>query len=220
MTLANAIEERGISEILHFTTQQGVVGILATNALKSRFRLPQDSYLQHILYPNAASRPEAQAEFDKKQNWLDYVNLSVSEINKSYFDFSTKWHNGNEIWWAILSFSAEICSHDGVHFGTTNNSYEFCERGMGEAGFLALFAKRIARKGTWSVTRASTRPDSLPTCQQAEVLYPEAVSTSWLRKIYVMCGEHHDLVSGWLREFRHAHVQVVISPEKFNGQPN
>lgn len=58
MTLAEAMRIRGIREVVHFTTNCGIVGILARNAILSRRRLPQDKYLQYILYPNAAMRPE------------------------------------------------------------------------------------------------------------------------------------------------------------------
>lgn len=219
MTIKHLITDRGISEILHFTTQKGAVGVLAARALKSRFLLPQDKYLQHILHVNSASRPEENEYFDKRQNWLDYVNLSISEINKSYFDFSKKWHQNGDIWWLILSFSSEICSHDGVQFATTNNSYEYCERALGVDGLKSLFDPMVRRKNNWVAYRKN-RVKLLTTCQQAEVLYPRAVSTDWLRKIYVTCGEHQDLVVGWLRELDHTGVEVLIQPEKFIGQPN
>ena len=49
---------RGISEILHFTTNRGLLGTLVSKKLLSRYRLTDDKLLQHILYPNAAIRPE------------------------------------------------------------------------------------------------------------------------------------------------------------------
>ncbi len=64
------------------------------------------------------------------------------------------------------------------------------------------------------------RPANLPTCEQAEVLYPEAVSTEYLRCIYVDEDDHHDQASGWLQEFGFKDVDVVISTQKFLGSPN
>lgn len=221
MTLAGEIRQRQVTEVLHFTTQRGIVGVLATRELQSRFRLPQDKYLEHVLHVNAATRPESAAVFDKTQNWLDYVNLSVSEINRRYLEVSQRWHrNASHIWWGILAFDAEIMTHDGVFFATTNNSYEpYCVRGAGREGFSALFAPQIRRKETWWVNR-SGRAGNLPTCEQAEVLYPSSISTQYLRRIYVAEGDHHDQTRGRLREFELQDVEVVIDPNKFLGQSN
>jgi len=60
----------------------------------------------------------------------------------------------------------------------------------------------------------------LPTCEQAEVLYPQEISTNWLKRIYVIDDETHDIVGGWLDEFEFDGIEIVISPEKFAGMPN
>lgn len=221
MTLRDEIQRRQITEVLHFTTQRGIVGVLASQELKSRYRLPQDKYLEHVLHVNAATRPESAAVFDKTQNWLDYVNLSVSEINRRYLEVSQRWHRDTSyIWWGILAFDAEIMTHGGVFFATTNNSYEpHCLRAGGLEGFSALFAPRIRRKETWWVDRWG-RADNLPTCEQAEVLYPGSICAQHLRRIYVAEGDHHDQTRGWLREFDLPKVEVVIDPNKFLGQKN
>ena len=91
MTISDEIKYRGICEILHFTTNRGIVGTLAKKALLSRYRLPQEAYLQHVLRLNAEHRQEGMAYFDKSKNWLDYVNLSISEINVRYLKVSKKW---------------------------------------------------------------------------------------------------------------------------------
>lgn len=219
MTIGEEIARRNIVEVLHFTTNRGIVGTLAARALMSRDRLPRESYLQHVLHVNAATRPEAAAFFDKSRNWLDYVNLSISEINNRYLGVSRRWHAGADVWWGILAFDAQIMTHDGVVFATTNNSYELCLRQAGVDGLRALFASNIRRKPGWQVSRGSRTPD-LPTCEQAEVLYLGQLPVTFLRSIYVEQPEHHDLVRGWLREFGVAGVDVVISPNKFSGRPN
>jgi hypothetical protein len=122
MTLSSQLEQRQLSELVHFTTQRGVVGTLAKGALLSRHRLPQEEYLQYVLHVNAARRPEADAFFDKSENWLDYVNLSLTEINTRYFRSSRNWHLGNDIWWAILAFDAKLILDEGVVFATTNKA--------------------------------------------------------------------------------------------------
>ncbi|MER9506727.1 DarT ssDNA thymidine ADP-ribosyltransferase family protein [Mesorhizobium sp. M0138] len=213
------IRKRNITEVLHFTTNRGVVGTLALRSLLSRRRLPTEAYLEHVLHPNAGVRPESSIYFDKSADWLDYVNLSISEINSRFFTVSERWHQNADVWWAILAFDPVIMAHDGVVFATTNNGYPYCQRASTEGGFEALFAPSVRRKSDWKATRGG-RPNFLPTCEQAEVLYPQQVSTDYLRRVYVRSGDDVDSISGWLRELGHKGVQVVLDPDKFLGTPN
>ncbi|SDQ28566.1 protein of unknown function [Pseudovibrio sp. Tun.PSC04-5.I4] len=115
-------------------------------------------------------------------------------------------------------------THEGVWFATTNNSYDCCQRGQNVVGFEALFAPRVNRKtkgynGPWSVSRG-TRRAHLPTCEQAEVLYPKRLSLDHLRAVYVEEDDHHDKAVGLLRDFNYSGVEVFVKPEKFGGQGN
>ncbi|EEF23986.1 conserved hypothetical protein, partial [Ricinus communis] len=155
MNIGQFLDQRDLREIIHFTTNRGLIGILASNALKSRKRLHEDQYLRYILHVNARIRPEESDYFDKQEDWLDYVNLTFSEINRRFFDFSQNWHNPDEIWWAILSFDSEICQHPGVYFATTNNGYDHCLRDQGLTGLQDLFDSPIRRKPGWVAHRGS-----------------------------------------------------------------
>lgn len=219
MTVEEQCALRGITELLHFTTNRGVVGVLYSGQLISRRRLPEASYLSYVLALNSAKRPEERESFDKSEDWLDYVNLSVSEINASFLGFSKSWHQ--DLWWAILSFDSIIASHSGVYFASTNNSYDKCLRVPGLDGFSGLFAPVVWRKSSpaWYVRRIA-REDRLPTCQQAEILYPHAVPIEYLRKIYVAEEEHHDSVYSMLRTAGVQGVEVILDRAKFIGAPN
>lgn len=219
MTVEEQCALRGITELLHFTTNRGVVGVLYSRELISRRRLPRENYLSYVLALNSASRSEERSDFDKSEDWLDYVNLSVSEINASFFGFSQSWHR--DLWWAILSFDSILASHSGVYFASTNNSYDRCLRVPGLDGFSGLFAPLVWRKSSpaWFVRRIG-RDERLPTCQQAEILYPQSVSIDYLRKIYVSEAEHHDSVYSMLKTAGVQGVQVVLDPAKFIGAPN
>ena len=219
MTIEQILGERNITEFLHFTTNRGVVGTLAKRALLSREQLPKEAFLEHVLHLNANYRAEAQPYFDKKERWLDFVNLSVSAVNSRFFATSRGWHHSADVWWAILSFDPVIATHQGVRFATTNNAYEHCLRGSGAEGFNELFKQAVRCKGTWSIQRGS-RADALPTCEQAELLYPTSLSANFLRRIYVRSEEDQDVVVAWLEEFETPDVSVVIEPKKFDGNPN
>ncbi|MCI1137065.1 DUF4433 domain-containing protein [Stenotrophomonas maltophilia] len=220
MTIGDRIQERGIVELLHFTTNRGFVGMLASGRLYSRHRLSSDKYLEHQWIANAKSRPECAEDFDKQENWLDYVNLSISEINSRFMLVSNKWHQDSNNWWIILSFDPSIMSDDGVYFATTNNGYDLCRRAQHVEGLDALFVPEVRRKlPSWRAFRSDREP-RLPTCEQAEVLYPGFVGLQALRRVYVKEGDQADRVEGWFREFGMTGIDVVVGEQKFGGRPN
>lgn len=216
-TVSGIIHRRGIQEILHFTKgSSGLTGILHVQAVQSRYRLERDRRLEYIFEPNA--------EFRKDTNWLDYVNLSISEINSAFFAASGYWHKEKGEWWVILSFDPAITEHPGVFFTTTNNVYTGVNRAEGPEGLQAPFANSILRWRDWRqgdniVQRKAEIPEHLTTCEQAEILYPKEVSTDFLRRIYVRNGEDMDDTRAQLDVLGHSNVEVVVAPERFNGRP-
>lgn len=220
VTIEDIVAARGISEILHFTSNHGLVGIFTLGCVLSRRALPGEDHLAHVAAPTSATRQEAASYFDKEQDWLDYINLSISEINRSYFKFaSQRWHTTGDRWWVILAFKPSILSLEGVYFSTTNNVYENTSRASGAEGLKALFSDKTDRKPGWTVKRLS-RAANLTTCEQAEVLFPNPLELSHLQAIYVANEDHSDLVEGWLAYYKILGVSVIINEGKFLGQPN
>lgn len=220
ITVKDVADRRGIAELLHFTSNHGLVGILTLGSVLSRRALPEEDHLAHVAAPTSATRQEAASHFDKKEDWLDYINLSISEINRSYFKFaSQRWHTSGDRWWVILAFNPSILNQEGVYFSTTNNVYPKTHRAKGAQGLDALFSNSTERKPGWTVNRLA-RPANLPTCEQAEVLYPNSLELSYLQSIYVANDDHSDLVEGWLAYYKISGVSVIINESKFFGQPN
>lgn len=208
MSIAAAARDRGITEILHYTTSRGVLGILASGALKSRKRLPKDKYLEHIWAPVCAVRYDPE--------WLDYANLSISDINSALFTIASgTWHAG-EYWWGVLSFDPEILDHEGVYFATTNNRYPSATRGAGLEGFEALFAERVAWGHYGSIrNRSSSQPPRQPTDPQAEVLYPAELSTTHLQRIYVSDVTSRATIRAQCEAVGHRELIVEVSASAF-----
>ena len=184
-----AARRRGITDVVHFTTLRGVVGVLASGALKSRARLPSDQYLEHVYRPNA--------ELRKDRAWLDYVNLSIQRINDWMFGTSTRWHAADDNPWVLLSFDVAVLSHPGVVFATTNNIYPSCLRAEGPGGFSRLFDAEVEGRYGQLHSREGKR-ESWPTDRQAEVLYPGELSCEHLRRVDVQMVKTEDAVHGAL----------------------
>lgn len=211
MTIDEFVAERGITEVLHFTTNHGLVGIFAADALLSRDQLNAEDLLDSVRLLNCAVRRDAA--------WTGYVNLSISAVNKEFLDSSRDWHPPrNGVWWAVLAFSPLILSDDGVVFTTTNNVYhQVVKRGVGLNGLAALYAPAVPWGYYGSIARRGPRtPSHQPTHIQAEVLYPGRVSLNELRAIYVPEGDHIDDVRGLMTSFPGArHVPVEVREEVF-----
>lgn len=207
MSVAAAARARGITDVVHYTTSRGVLGILASRALKSRERLPEDKYIEHVWVPACAARYDTE--------WLDYVNLSVSDINSALYRIAEgKWHAGL-YWWGVLSFVPEILDHAGVHFATTNNMYPSVERGTGVEGFEALFAPQVAGRYGALHTRGPEHAPHRPTDPQAEVLYPGELSTEYLQRIYVSDTEARATIRAQCEAVEHADVDIEVKPDVF-----
>ena len=208
MSIDKIIKRRGITEVLHFTTNEGLLGILYTRSVKSRQKLPKEKTLEYIYQPNAV--------FRKDKDWLNYINLSISRINYQFFDISAnRWHRDRNVWWCVLSFDPTILFHSGVYFTTTNNMYTGVRRDTGEKGLQALFDSLIIQWAGKIVNRDSDLPAKFPTCSQAEVLYPGELSTKFLQRVYVSTGEDHDDICGQCAGVSFPDLEVRILPEIF-----
>lgn len=205
--IADWARERGITEILHYTTSRGVLGVLASRALKSRHRLPSDDYLEHVWLPVCAVRYDTY--------WLDYVNLSISDINSALYTIASgKWH-ATERWWGVLSFTPDVLDHDDVWFSTTNNMYPAVERGQGLEAFQALFADEVAGRYGALSRRGEGFPSERSTDPQAEVLYPGELSTEYLQRIYVSDLVSRRTILAQCETLGHPEVEVVIDDAIF-----
>lgn len=183
--IGEVINRRGIQEILHFTTSNGLVGIVSSGYLLAHSELPKTKILSHITQLNC---PDRSRDID----WHHYVNLSISRVNGSFFSISrNRWHAKDDIYWCVLGFSPEILMHEGVHFSTTNNAYNTTKRGTGLPGLEALFAQRVKVFPDRDATRDATTPLNFATCSQAEVLYPIRVSLDYLKSIYVPTEDYY-----------------------------
>lgn len=206
MTIQEIITARGISKVLHFTTSNGLLGMLAGNppCLLPRAQLREQDHLEFIMKLNAPTRQDTE--------WLDYSSLSIERINKYFFRYSAGIHPN--VFWVILAFSPCILTHPGVFFATTNNIYYDVIRRQGAEGLQGLFAQSIPNRGN-TISRNNNYPPNYPTDIQAEVLYPGALSLKYLLKIYVKDSESKSLVDAQLMTLHQQH-EVIISPEIFN----
>ncbi len=216
--ISDCARDRGITEVVHFSTNLGLTGCLHSGCVLPRSRLRAEEKLERILTLNAPFRAEEADWFDKTQSWINYVNLSISEITTNLFRASLRWHEGKDIYWLIMAFGIALLDDPGVFFTTTNNIYPLTERSTGLLGFKAMFAPVVRRKIGWQANRGA-RAANLTTCEQAEVLYPDGLAMSHLSRVYVRIGDEADRVHAILAQFGREEVEVVVDDRKFHGKP-
>ncbi len=211
MSIEDILVERKITEVVHFTTSHGCCGTLYTKLLQSRKRLENDELVRYLFEPNAT--------FRKDSAYIDHVSLSIEHINHQFYNTSSSsWHRNEKIFWCILSFDPIVLTHKNIEFATTNNIYTGVDRGKGDLGLQKLFAPTITRWPGNSVKRYDGMPASYPTCFQAEALYPAAVSTEFLQKIYVCNESDQSEVVGFAKASFHNDIDVIVAPEKFGAR--
>jgi hypothetical protein len=193
----------GVTELVHYTTQKGVHGTIASKAILSRARLDKDEYLEHIREPVWPR---------KDPTWVDHISLSVTSIDDDLF-FRSRRHYPH-LWWAVMSVSPTILDDDGVVFTTTNNIYPAVRRGQGIRGFRATFADQVVGRYGRIHTRAGLSA-SQPTDRAAEVLYPARIPTEHLQAVYVTEPDHKYTVLAWCEALDHPDIPVEIRPDVF-----
>jgi hypothetical protein len=194
---------RGVREILHFTTDKGVMGSLRKQALLSREQLQDDPDLAFILL---------EVWPVKAPQWVDFISLSVQRINLDLWQRAVR--NLPDRWWAVMAFTPAILDDDGVWFSTTNNIYPAAVRGQGTASLASLFADEVAGRYGYPHTRDG-KDDSQPTDRAAEVLYPTSLGLEHLTGIYVGTADHRRIVCAWCSAFGLDVPPVTISTEIF-----
>lgn len=209
--VADFVAEREIREVLHFTTNHGLIGIFASGGVLSRDHLNAEDLLDSVRLLNCAVRRDSA--------WTGYVNLSISAVNKDFLIASTGWHPPRDgVWWSVLSFTPTILADEGVVFTTTNNVYHsVVRRAEGLPGLQAMYESAVPWGYYGAVAyRDGLTPSHLPTHVQAEVLYPGRVGSSNLQAIYVPTGEHVDDVRGLMTSIPGApQVPVEVRAEVF-----
>lgn len=200
---SEAAARRGVSQLVHYTTQKGIEGTIASKALVSRAGLEKEEVLALIREP----------VWDRRDApWIDHISLSVTSINDDLFRRSR--NHFPHLWWAVIAVSPAVLDDDGVVFTTTNNIYPSVMRGTGASGFEAMFADEVVGRYGVVHTRAGL-PEAQPTDRFAEVLYPKRIETSHIEAIYVMEPGHKNMILAWCAALDHPDIAVEVRPDAF-----
>lgn len=181
MSITDKINRKGINEVLHFTLDNNLIGIIANGCLLSRSELDKKELeYQSLEFVNDIIWTDR----NRDAEWTDHINLSIESVNQFLLD-RARANNSNHNWF-ILSFDPEILTHNEVHFTTTNNAYiPYVKRNKGCEGFELPFIENYKDRLGNMHSRKRTLGVNFPTSQQAEALYPKKLTLDKMSKIYV-----------------------------------
>lgn len=217
MSIVRKIEEFGISEILHFTRGDNLVGILQRGGILSRTLLESESAeFRSLEYVGDPAWPDR----SRDAAWWGFINLSIAAVNQTLLNRARNNHPNQK--WFVLSFAPDILTHEDVYFTTTNNAYEpHVLRARGAAGLDLPYSITYKDLKGNTHRRHKELPIHLPSSHQAEVLYPNFLSLNYLRAIYVENQEGFLHASNALHTQKFLNVthevslKPIIAPEKF-----
>lgn len=146
--------------------------------------------------------------------------MSITRINARFFEFSKAQHDHEiDLWWCILAFDPAILTHPNVVFCTGNNTWPRTLRGKGPLALEAMFADSVPGRWNSVVQRPQEMLANVPTCDQAEVLYPGSLSIQQLTRAYFQEQDHadHFLAMASALSLELSTDIVAVAPEKFRG---
>lgn len=205
MTIAEQIRLRKIEKLIHFTTNRGLVGVLATKKLLPRRLLGAEQMLEHVLQVNCCTRRDT--------NWDGHTSLSISVPNRFFLKAAMRWHP--DCWWCAIALDPNLMCDPDVVFSTTNNIYTGVKRGKDLPGFEALFEMAVNQYLNRWVRRSPTLPAWQPTDEQAEVLYPGKIDLSRAFAIYVADDETASKAEAAVETLGASRLQVSVVPDFF-----
>lgn len=201
---SRAAAHRGITEIVHYTTQRGIFGAIAKGAVLSRARLDEDDWLAHIFSGIWDNNAAAQ---------LDNVHLSVGDINAYLLGRSRV--QQPELWWCVLSFPVAVLDDPGVQFTTVNNIWPRRKIGGGVAAFEAMFAPEVLGRYN-DVHERGHQTSAQPTHFSAEVLYPAQLTLDRIQRVYVSKQDHAWSIRSHCETFDRPLLDVVVQPSRLH----
>jgi hypothetical protein len=104
MSIADRARAIGVSEVLHYTSEKGVMGSIIVGAVLSRDEVENTEEVAYI-YEGVWDR-------SRDIEWIGHISMSLTEVNVDLFQRSRR--NHPHWWWAIMSFPPEILDDEGV----------------------------------------------------------------------------------------------------------
>lgn len=211
----NEITRRGISKLLHFTTNINVPYIFDEGFIKPR------STLETSTDVNLSN-----SDFlDKyRLDGKDHTNCSIERINQKMMKFKKNNFSQNDFtkFFCVLAISPKYIYRKSTIFSITNAANNYNRNTIGIDGsfekFISLFDLEISYRdssGHFIKITRDKEPDNIPTDIQAEVLIHDNISVNDIIQIYVETEENLRMLKSVMKV-----SGIRVDPNLFKCNPD
>lgn len=217
--ISEAAAARGITQLVHFTPLENIIGMLSLGALLPRRTLLEKAEVDQVTHLRDYLCLNDKMRLDYR---TDCLNLSIQHPNSYLFSRFRSLHTACDLW-VVLFLEPALLDIPGTVF-TVGNAASSAVRshGTGEelAAFEALFAESVETRFDRGPT--SRRPGlaaCYPTDIQAEVLLPHEVPLDEIVAFAVENEEHAARLKALFRVSNYADTaeKVVVNPALFSS---
>jgi hypothetical protein len=190
LEIMEAIEDRGIEEIIHFTRIENIESII-TNGILSRNKAKEKSI--RIIA----------SDTDRFDNFLDYISTSISFPNYKMF-FTKREQEISE--WAVIKISPSILYEKDCKFFNDNAA---SNKSTQIEDINEIFEENIEIKGKIK-ERQPYINRNMPTNPQAEVLVKDEIEVGYIKSIIV----HKEEVKNQIK-FKVPQINIEVDANYF-----
>jgi hypothetical protein len=175
-SLEEAIAQRGITRVCHFTPSRNLPRILKDGSIRPTRDLEEDVRACY-----------AETDLLRLDGHKEMVCCTIEYPNVYYLDRAR--HDPGAVNfpdWAILLIDPAVLMRKGALYCTGNAArHRAATARAGSGGFLAAYAASVVGSNDYTFHRRSTHLASCPTDLQAEVLLPGPISVAHLLSVVV-----------------------------------
>lgn len=200
--LRASVEQRGVTRLCHFTPARNLAHILADQiGVLASHRLEADE--------RAVFNP---TDLERLDGHRGHICCSIEYPNSWYFE---KARTKERLFphWVVLLLSPELLLLPDTKFCARNAAAAGGALiGSGLKGFDAMYAEAVAGARGRVYRRSATRPEAVPTDDQAEVLIPDVIPLSKLLAVAVRDRGQALLEQERLRQLNLRVPRLVVAP--------
>jgi hypothetical protein len=203
--VSNALAERGVTRLVHFTAARNLPRILVDQQLRSAADLLSEDFVLH-----------AHTDSGRYDGHPEKISCSIEFPNVHYL----KQAQAREITfpdWLYILLDPAIAAQEGSLFAAANAARNDVRLVGGRTGIDACYAARIVTSSR-VISRSTTHNEASPTDMQSEVLVPAPIPLSAVLGIVMPSDEAARAERDRMRYLHHDPdvVPWIVSPGMFD----
>jgi len=177
------LSTRGITRLIHFTTEQNLPIIMEAGSVLSRSHLTEIRHPDESILDAVVTNDQVRLD-----NRPDYVNVSIEHPNIPLLNAYKRRNSLSHVNWCLLALSPELIFHRDTLFAITNAASNRAKK-AGISGDISDF-RRLFSDTAKPNDSALNSNSKYPVDIQAEVLYQGSIPTGYIDEVIFETDEH------------------------------